>query len=239
MVDSTSIYPGRVAEAFFTRGLMRFLRDLSENNDREWFEANRARYESEMLEPALEFIEAFAPYLRRISPHFVASTRRSGGSLFRIHRDVRFSKDKSPYKTHLGIQFRHEAAKDVHAPGFYLHIQPGESFAGVGIWHPDNQTLTKIRQAIVDDPQGWKRAAYGKRFTGRYELAGDSLKRPPRGFDADHPFIEDLKRKDMVGMSSYSEREITSEELLKNFGDRCKGASGLVAFLCGATDLPF
>jgi len=228
-----------MAAAFFTPGLMKFLRDLRTHNEREWFEANRDRYEREMLEPALEFIEAFAPYLRKISPHFVASSRRSGGSLFRIHRDIRFSKDKTPYKTHLGIQFRHEAAKDVHAPGFYLHIQPGESFAGVGMWHPDNQTLTKIRQAIVDDPPGWKRAVQGKRFTESYALAGDSLKRPPKGFDPEHPLVEDLKRKDLVGMSSFSEREITSEELLKKFADRCRGASGLVAFLCNATGLPF
>jgi uncharacterized protein (TIGR02453 family) len=228
-----------MADAIFTSGLMKFLRDLSSNNDREWFEANRDRYERDMLEPALEFIEAFAPYLRRISPHFVASTKRSGGSLFRIHRDIRFSKDKTPYKTHLGIQFRHEAAKDAHAPGFYFHIQPGESFAGAGIWHPDNPTLTNIRQAIVDDPRTWKRVAYGKRFGDNYELAGDSLKRPPRGFDEDHPYVEDLKRKDFVGMSSFSEREITSEDLLKNFSERCRGASGFVEFLCGATGLSF
>jgi uncharacterized protein (TIGR02453 family) len=223
----------------FTSRLMSFLRDLSANNDRDWFEANRERYERDLLEPALEFIEAFAPYLRQISPHFVASTRRSGGSLFRIHRDVRFSKDKSPYKTHLGIQFRHEAAKDVHAPGFYLHIQPGESFAGVGIWHPDNKTLTKIRQKIVDEPGTWIQAAYGKRFTDVFDLAGDSLKRPPRGFDDEHPHVEDLKRKDFVGMSSFSEKEIKSEDLLKNFAGRCRSASGFVRFLCEANGLPF
>lgn len=231
--------PCAMTEAIFTSGLVKFLRDLRANNDRDWFENNRARYESLMLEPALEFIEAFAPHLRRISPNFVASPRRSGGSLFRIHRDVRFSKDKSPYKTHLGIQFRHKDAKDVHAPGFYLHVEPGESFVGAGIWHPDATTLTKIREAIVDDPGDWKRAAHSKRFGGAYRLSGDSLKRPPTGYDRDHPLIEDLKRKDFIGVATLSDRAITSEDVLRTFADKCRSAGGFMHFLCDAVGVPF
>jgi len=226
-------------ESIFSPRLIKFLRDLRVNNDREWFESNRALYESEMLEPALEFIEAFAPHLRRISPNFLSSTRRSGGSLFRIHRDVRFSKDKSPYKTHLGIQFRHKDAKDVHAPGFYLHIEPRESFVGVGIWHPDSATLTKIRDAIVDDPGKWKRAAYGKKFADVYELSGDSLKRPPTGYDRDHPFVEDLKRKDFIGVATIPDRAVTSDDLLGSFARMCRSAEGFMRFLCDAVGVPF
>ena len=223
-----------MSESIFSAGLFAFLRDLKANNNRDWFEANRERYENHLLEPAIEFIDAFAPHLRRISPAFVASTKRSGGSLFRIHRDVRFSKDKSPYKTHLGIQFRHRDAKDVHAPGFYLHIEPKESFVGVGIWHPDSGTLTKIRDAIVDDPRAWKKAAHGSSFTSAYKLTGDSLVRPPSGYDKDHPFIEDLKRKDFIGAAPLSDRTITSPDLLRDFAARCKSAGDFMRFLCDA-----
>jgi uncharacterized protein (TIGR02453 family) len=230
---------GAVTESIFSSGLTKFLRDLRANNSREWFEDNRSRYESVLLEPAMEFIEAFAPYLRRISPNFVASTRRSGGSLFRIHRDVRFSKDKSPYKTHLGIQFRHKEAKDVHAPGFYLHIEPRESFVGAGIWHPDTTTLTKIRDAIVDRPGEWKRAAHAKKFADAYRLGGDSLKRPPTGYDRDHPLVEDLKRKDFIGVATIPDRAITSDDLLGTFAGMCRAAGGFMRFLCNAVGVPF
>ena len=228
-----------MSKSIFGPQLFRYLGELRANNSREWFEANRDRYERDLLEPALEFIEAFAPHLRKISPHFMASTRRSGGSLFRIHRDVRFSKDKSPYKTHLGIQFRHSEAKDVHAPGFYLHIEPRESFVGVGIWHPDSTTLIKIRDAIVDEPTAWKRAAYGKTFRAVYSLSGDSLKRPPRGYDQDHPFVEDLKRKDFIGVAPIPDRAVPSSDLLSDFVGMSRKAGGFVRFLCDAVGVPF
>ena len=228
-----------MTDSIFSPGLLKFLRELSANNSREWFEANRSRYENVMLEPALEFIDAFAPNLRSMSPHFVASTRRSGGSLFRIHRDVRFSKDKSPYKTHLGIQFRHENAKDVHAPGFYLHIEPRASFVGVGIWHPDSPTLTKIRDAIVDEPAAWERAAHGKSFRDVFSLSGDSLKRPPRGYDPDHPLAEDLKRKDFIGVAPMADRAITSSDLVRDFAGTSRRARGFMQFLCDAVEVPF
>jgi uncharacterized protein (TIGR02453 family) len=228
-----------MAESIFSPALMKFLKELRANNSREWFEANRSRYEALMLEPALEFIEAFAPRLRKISPNFVASARRSGGSLFRIHRDVRFSKDKTPYKTHLGIQFRHKQGKDVHSPGFYLHIEPGGSFVGAGIWHPDSATLRKIRDAIVDDPAAWKKSAYGKRFADVYRLEGDSLKRPPAGYDRDHPLVEDLMRKDFIGVASLPDRAITSEDLLREFAGMCKSADPFTRFLCSSVGVPF
>jgi uncharacterized protein (TIGR02453 family) len=166
-------------EAQFGPELFAFLADLRANNDREWFAANKGRYEEYLLEPALAFIDAFAPRLRKISPHFRADARPSGGSLFRIYRDTRFSKDKTPYKTNVGIHFRHERAKDARAPGYYLHIGPGEVFAGGGIWHPDTESATRIREAIVADPERWKRATRAGTFAKRLELVGDSLKRVP------------------------------------------------------------
>src|SRR5919108_6356028 len=135
--------------------LFSFLRDLKEHNDRDWFNANKDRYENDLLEPALAFIEDFGLRLPAISPYLVADARRQGGSLFRIYRDTRFSKDKSPYKTHAGIYFRHELAKSAHAPGFYLHLEPGQVFLGAGIWRPDTEPLAQIRTAIAEDPDRW------------------------------------------------------------------------------------
>ena len=164
----------------FGAGLLEFLRDLERNNTRPWFERNRERYESEVREPALEFIRAMAPHVEKVSPHFTARDRKVGGSLMRIHRDVRFSRDKRPYKTNLGIQFRHQAGRDVHAPGLYFHVEPGSVFLGAGMWRPDKTALAAVRREIDDDPKGWKRVLGGKRFRSEWELSGESLRRPPR-----------------------------------------------------------
>ena len=110
-------------QTYFNRAFFRFLEDLKKNNQREWFQANKQRYEDEVRHPAQQFISDFGPQLHKISRHFLADPRASGGSMFRIYRDTRFAKDKSPYKTHVGIQFRHKQGKDVHAPGFYLHLE--------------------------------------------------------------------------------------------------------------------
>jgi uncharacterized protein (TIGR02453 family) len=226
-------------ERSFDPELLTFLRELERNNNREWFDANKSRYEQHLLEPALAFIEDFAPRLERISPHFRADARRSGGSLFRIYRDTRFSKDKTPYKTHLGIHFRHERAKDVHAPGFYLHVAPGEVFAGGGIWHPDTPTLGKIRDAIASHPDGWRKATRRGAFAKSLELGGDTLKRPPAGFDPEHPLIDDLRRKDFFGWARLEEKEAISPRFLDEYERVCVAAVPLQRFLCGALDLPF
>lgn len=223
----------------FGSGLFRFLKDLKANNDREWFQKNKARYEDELKEPALEFISLFGPRLRKISPHFRAIPKATGGSLFRIYRDTRFSKDKTPYKTHLGIHFRHKQAKSVHTPGFYLHIEPGEAFVGLGIWHPESPALRSIREAIVDDPAAWKRAKNAKRFREVFELSGDSLTRPPRGFDPEHPLIEDIKRKDFIGVTRLTQKQALAPDFLDTFSETCRAGAPLVRWLCGALDVPF
>src|SRR6202022_2317029 len=144
-------------QAAFTPRLFDFLRELRVNNHREWFQRNRARYEKDVRDPALQFITDVGPALRKISPHLVADSRPVGGSLFRINRDIRFSADKSPYKTAVGMSFGHDEGREAAAPGFSLHLEPGESFAGGGIHMADNATLNKIRDAIVADSSGWKR----------------------------------------------------------------------------------
>ena len=225
-------------KASFSRDLFRFLADLRENNDREWFAANKDRYENALLEPALDFVADFGPRLEKISKHFVADPRPSGGSLFRIYRDTRFSKDKTPYKTNAGIHFRHELAKEADAPGFYLHLSPGEVFAGGGIWHPGTAALARIREAIAADPSGWRRAARGGSFAGRFALGGDSLKRPPAGFDADHPLVDDLKRKSFFGWTQLSDKSATAPGFLDEYERLCREVWPLMRFLSKALDVP-
>ncbi len=220
---------------FFTHGTVQFFKDLAENNDREWFAENKQRYESDVKDASLRFIEAFAPHLHKLSPHFMATPR----SLFRIYRDVRFSKDKSPYKTHAGIHFRHEQAKDAYAPGYYLHIEPGEFFAGLGIWHPQGPALRAIREHIVAEPKAWKAAIGGKRFRETLELAGDSLTRAPKDFDPEHPAVEDLKRKDFIGLTALTKSFVTSSDLPKELAKIYRAGTPLMRFLCDALDVPF
>ena len=139
----------------FGKPALAFLAELSQNNNRDWFNTNKARYESDVLDPALAFIHAMQEPLAEIAPHFVAQATRVGGSLMRIYRDTRFSKEKTPYKTNIGIQFRHEQAKDVHSPGFYVHVDPQQVFFGVGMWRPDAEPLQSIRARIAARPAQW------------------------------------------------------------------------------------
>jgi uncharacterized protein (TIGR02453 family) len=225
--------------AHFTHATFSFLRDLATNNQRIWFESNRERYERDVREPAIRFITDVAPALARISPRLRADPRPVGGSLFRIHRDVRFSKDKSPYKTHAGIRFPHEAGKDVHTPGYYLHLEPGHAFVGVGIWHPDPATTRRIRDAIVKSPASWRKATREEPFASRYALSGDSLTRPPAGFRPDHPLIDDLKRKDFIGVCSLTDDDAASAGFVERFGEICRDGAPLVRFLCKAVGVRF
>lgn len=225
--------------AYITPELFQFFRELEANNNREWFEANKLRYEQTVRDPMLNFITDFGLRLAEISPHYVADARKSGGSLFRIHRDVRFSRDKSPYKTFAGIQFRHESGKDAHAPGFYLHLQPEEVFVGVGIWHPENQTLGKIRDALVERPEQWLAAVNDPAFHATYRLAGDSLQRPPKGYEATHPLIEDIKRKDFIAVATLSEAQTCQPDFIDHYADYCRQAASLMRFLAEALGLAF
>jgi uncharacterized protein (TIGR02453 family) len=214
--------------------LFSFLRDLKEHNDREWFNANKDRYENDLLEPALAFIEDFGLRLPNISPHLVADARRQGGSLFRIYRDTRFSKDKSPYKTQAGIYFRHERSKEAYSPGLYLNLEPRHVFAGGGIWHADTKTAHAIRTAIAKDPDGWSEAK------GEVELAaGESLKRVPPAFDKDHPHADDLKRKDFAAIERFTQKEATTAGFLDRYEAACASFTPLMRFLCRAVGVPY
>jgi uncharacterized protein (TIGR02453 family) len=238
-MEKVDEHPERGAGRSFSPALFAFLRELRENNDREWFKSNRLRYEAAVQQPALEFIAGFAPRLREISRHFVADARPVGGSLFRIHRDTRFARDKSPYKTHTGIQFRHEQGKDVHAPGFYLHLEPRSVFVGAGIWRPDSATLGKIRDAVAGHPEDWARAVRESRLGELFRLEGETLKRPPAGYDPEHPLIEELKRKDFIAVAKLTEKTVTSAGFADELAGIFKASAPLMRFLCDATEVPF
>ncbi len=222
-----------------TPALFDFLRDLAANNERAWFQANRDRYEADVVRPMLDFVAAFAAPLAEISPHFRADPRRNGGSMFRIHRDVRFARDKSPYKTNVGAQFRHAMGKDVHAPAFYLHLAPGECFAAAGVWRPDSGALGRIRDALVERPATWTRIVSAPAFRSTLRLAGESLKRAPRGYDPAHPLVSDLKRKDFVAVADLLEEDVVRSGFLEEFARIARAAAPFMAFLCQAIGVPF
>lgn len=228
-----------VSTSFYSKNTFDFLQKLSGNNNRTWFNERKTLYEEAVRSPSLAFIEAMEPGIKSLSPNFTAVAKKTGGSLMRIYRDARFSKDKTPYKTNVGIQFRHIAGKDVHAPGFYLHISPDECFVGAGIWRPDSKSLSNIREMISDSPNAWKTITRNKTFQRYYSLSGDSLKTYPRGYAKDHPMIDDLKRKDFIAIHPLSRKEVLGPNLTETIHHRFKVASDLMDYLCNALELPY
>jgi uncharacterized protein (TIGR02453 family) len=222
---------------YFTPALFSFLRQLKAHNDREWFLSHRARFVADVEAPMLEFIGRVGPHLSAITRAVIADPRRSGGSMFRIYRDTRFSADKSPYKSHVAASFPHEAKRDKRTelaavPGFYLHLEPGDSCGGGGIYRPDMTTLTRIRTAMIQRNKEW---AAVKR-TG-VEIEGDSLARAPAGFDPRHPFVDDLRRKDLYTLTSFTEQEVCGPDFLERYLESCRASAPLVSFLSKAMGL--
>lgn len=226
-----------MGESFVTPRLFQFLRQLAENNERAWFEANKQRYLDEVRDPLLHFITAFAPRLAKIAPHLVADPRPMGGSLFRIYRDTRFARDKSPYKTHAAIHFRH-GGRDVHGAGYYVHLEPGQVFFAAGMWRPEPETLQAIRDAIVERPKEWQ--SVRKRIGELDDHGeGDRLKRPPKGYDPEHRFIEDLKRRSFTSSVSFTQKQACQADFLDRVAAVCKEKAPLMQFLCRAGGAPW
>jgi uncharacterized protein (TIGR02453 family) len=228
-----------MATRYFSRASLNFLANLEKNNNRDWFNEHKQEYEDIVRTPALDFIADMGEAIEAISPHFLAIPKKVGGSLMRPYRDVRFSKDKRPFKTNIGIQFRHFLAKNVHAPGFYLHIEPRGCFVGVGIWRPDAATLASIRYAIDEKPEAWVRASRDNRFIRKFELTGESLSNPPRGFKKDNPLIEDLKRKDFIAITPIQDQRVISANLKSDVVRSFKTSIPYIKFLCQALEVPF
>ncbi len=224
----------------FPADLFDFLAELRRNNDREWFTGNKQRYRESVVEPMCSFIGAMDSVLGKVSDCFVADPRPNGGSMFRIYRDVRFSHDKRPYKEHAACHFRHIAGKDAHAPGFYMQLDPDDVIFGGGIWLPPSPVLRQVRESICEDADEWLGITTARAFRQRFGgVGGDGLKRPPRGFDPEHPCVEDLKRKSFFAMAHFDPATAQSRGFLSRVEKTVSALEPFVEFLTRAAGHPF
>ena len=220
--------------AGFTPDAIQFLADLAENNDRAWFGPRKGEYERLLKEP----LEALCVALQeRFETRGLPLSADPGRSPFRIYRDVRFSKDKSPYKTNVAAAFRwtEGGATMSHAegdPGGYFHLAPGEAFVGGGMWHPPAAKLAAFRAAVRDRPAEVRAMLDAPAFAARFgSLSGDRLKRVPPGFPADHPEAELLKLKDMTFGHRLSDADVFNPRLPDLLADAFTDAVPVMRFL--------
>jgi len=225
--------------AGYPQDTFKFLASLEKNNKREWFENNKDKYEALVREPSLDFIATMAPKLARISEHFLAQPLKTGGSLMRVYRDTRFSKDKAPYKTNIGIQFRHERGKNVHAPAYYLHLANDGCFIGAGMWQPESKALAGIRKRIATRPKDWQKVLNNRGFRDIFTLTGAKLVRPPKGYTADSPHVEDLKRKDFIATTPIDASQIHAPQFVDQVAAIFRKANPFMAFLCASVQVDF
>lgn len=216
---------------YFSSDFYRFLRELGRHNERPWFEAHRDWYVRAVQAPAVRFVREVGPLLANISPHIVADPRPFGGSISRIYRDVRFSKDKSPYKTHVGIHFAHESGggSEEHLPGFFLHLAPGDNLLASGVWRPGPVALKRIRDAIVRRGDAWSRL----RKAG-LRVEGEAYARVPPGYDVAHRFAADLKQKDFYTTRALRDSDVTARAFGTRFVRLCRSLDPLNRFLADA-----
>lgn len=207
------IFPG------FRPAALTFLRQLKRNNRREWFLENRARYDDEILAPLRLLVEELDVRFARFAPEIVGDQKKS---IFRIHRDVRFSKDKSPYKTHAAAWLMHRNAghgvgSETHGAGagFYFHLEPGASIVAGGIWMPPRDSLNRLRDAIAARPGQLAATLAGRRFKKRFSGLSDErrLTRVPRGFAPDHPEGEWLRYVSFTVSAPLTDAVVTSRRL--------------------------
>jgi uncharacterized protein (TIGR02453 family) len=232
----------------FPRGLTPWLSELAAHNERAWFQAHKAEYDALVREPALAFLRDLASPMAALAPQIRVDER----ALFRIQRDTRFSRDKTPYKTHVGLHLRHILARDVHAPGFYLHLAPmgadgpaaaeGEPSSGcwfgAGLWQPDGPTTRRIRAHLLAHPDAW-RARLDRLAQRGLRVDGPRLVRPPPGVDAAHPLVDALRLKSFVAVAPLDPADLTDGDAVATFLARCADAIPLVEGLCEALDLPW
>ncbi|TAM12265.1 MAG: DUF2461 domain-containing protein [Nevskiaceae bacterium] len=225
----------------FTPASFAFLRALQAHNDRAWFNAHKQDYLDHVRTPLLDLIAALAAPLAKVSPHFVADPRPQGGCMFRIYRDTRFSHDKRPYKEWASFKLFHERTRELGgaAPLFYLHVQPGQCFVGAGVWHPQRDALLRIRNYLVNNPASWKQIAALAGPRRHFQFGGESLQRPPHGFDPAHELIDDLRRKDFVLHCALPDNVLLAPDLPRQVMRIYRTLAPLNDWLCGALDLDF
>lgn len=225
----------------FSTSALRFLRNLKKNNAKPWFEAHRDDYEQALRDPMRALIEEMDTRMRRFAPEIGGDAKHS---MFRIHRDIRFSRDKSPYKTHAACWFHHRmASRNVGSEategsaGFYFHFEPGRSMVGAGLWMPPRPQLNKLRDAIAEDPAGFDRLARGleRRFGGLDDES--TLKRMPRGFDESHPGAKWLRYQSFTSGRMLTDAQVTSAALPSLLEKDFAGLLPLVRWLNAALGL--
>jgi uncharacterized protein (TIGR02453 family) len=210
---------------------LKFLKDLKNNNNKPWFDDNRKRYDT-AKEDFLNFVQSVIDNHAKKDP--TISQIKAKDCMFRINRDVRFSKDKSPYKTNFGASINRGGRKSSFA-GYYFHLQPGEAFAGGGMWMPASDVLSSVRQEIDYNLKEFKKIISSAKFKSVY---GDlyrtddiSLVRVPKGYEAENPAAEFLKLKSYLGTCKLTEKDLTSKDLLKKTTDAFSTLQPLVNFL--------
>lgn len=210
--------------------ILQFLKQLQKNNNRPWFESNRAAYENaragffSLVEQVIKGISKFDAPIGQLA---VKDT------VFRINRDVRFSKDKRPYKNHFSAYFNKDGKKGQGA-GYYIHIEPGESFAAGGIWMPEPAVLSGIRQEIDYNLEEWKRLLAQKDFKKMFVNGVSSeevLVRPPKGYDEENPAIQYLKMKSYTVSRSFADKDVLSNNFAKGAAATFKTMKPLIDFL--------
>ena len=210
---------------------IKFLTQLGKNNNKEWFDKNRDRYQLAKADFEL-FVDDLLVRLTPLDPEF--ANLKGKDCVFRIFRDVRFSKDKTPYKAHFGA-FISKGGRKYEGPGYYIHIEPGKNFAGGGAWMPPGPLLKAVRQEIDYNFDDFKKILAAKEFKKYFKkIEGEQLKTVPQGYNAEHPAIEFLKLKSFTvgtpiadkdlttkGLASECESIFTAMSPLVNFIDRC------------------
>jgi len=223
----------------FTKRALSFFRGLARHNEKPWFEAHRDEYEAEVRGPMRELIEDLDTHFAQFAPEIGGDPKRS---MFRINRDIRFSKDKSPYKTHAACWFHHlNAARnvgsdaDAGSAGYYFHLEPGgRSMIGAGIWMPPRPQLNKLRIAIARDPKGFDQLARSipRRFGGLDDEG--KLKRMPRGYAEDHPAAKWLRFQSFTSGRALTDAQVTSASLAALLAREYEALLPLVRWLNGA-----
>jgi len=225
---------------YFTDKTFKFLRGLARHNDRAWFLAHKADYETHVRTPFQHLLTDLQPILAGVSTHFRSDPKTVGGSLFRIQRDTRFANDKTPYKTGQGARLAHARGRQLEAPVFYLHLQPGHCFIGAGLWHVEPAVQRRVRQFIVDNPGSWKQAAHAPAFRKRFDLDdAEMLVRVPKGYPEDFPFADDLRRRNFVAERPIEDSTMLGPRLRQVLASDLAALGPFIDYLCASLDLEF
>lgn len=219
----------------FTNGAFRYLHALKKNNNKAWFEAHRDQYESELRDPCRALVQAMDILFKKNGMHFLANLKTS---LFRINRDIRFSKDKSPYKTHIGMSFPIVGATKAFEAGLYVGFEPKgakdiHGFVGGGVYMPMPEQLKRIRKKISGDFKGFNKLVSDKTFRKEFPkgLTGESLKRMPLGYSEDDPATEYLKMKQFLFGDTLQLHDLLDEDLPEKLLKKFKAAQAVTLFL--------